>query len=85
MKESTNRPSVQAIVMSIDDSVNMLTDILKNKGGMYAPDAEWTACRLAIGALEKAKELIIDSLGHNASLTLAGKEGGNHGEGDETA
>jgi hypothetical protein len=67
MEKATKRPSVRAIVMSIDDSVNMLTDILKNKGGMYAPDAEWTACRLAIGALQKAKELIIDSLAHNAS------------------
>jgi hypothetical protein len=74
MQESTKRPSVQAVVMSIDDSVNMLTDILKNKGGMYAPDAEWTACRLAIGALEKAKELIVDSLAHNAGVTLCRDE-----------
>jgi hypothetical protein len=56
-----------SLVMSIDDSINMLTGVLKNKGAMYAPDDEWTACRRAISALQKAKELIVDSLTHNAA------------------
>ena len=62
--------TVGAVVRSIDRSVELLTNRLRVKGGMYAPDAEWTACRDAIAALEKAKKTIIELLSPNIGIRI---------------